>query len=305
MLTGRNNRLKKGLSFALACLWLPVNALAAQHYFVFLKYPGRATQKELEAQAHLVFQQGVHPSVPTTMTNAASQFFRWLTTDDPINNFITMFPSIQAAREDLGRLGPMTGLLIEVSPDNRAFNLGNSIRNLRGVIPNQGAEREAIARFLNEVENDRIPVGTLVAALPAPTPGPPEPAIVRGDRIRQATVYLNNRLRGNVSRNEADGPFVESPTSPYTASGYPFERPSEPFPAEHLISVAPGTSNVTFVEGCGPSTSFRISRLAVPDRDKSMEETCKERELIDFEEFHKRYLRSRGSASIPLLLLLG
>jgi hypothetical protein len=303
MLMNGNGLIKKGLIFALAWLGLCASAHAAS-YYAFLKATQEApTPEDLQTAAHLVFKNGLRRSQPITPLNASSSFYNWLTTDDD-NTFITMFPSIAAAERDMRRLGPMTGLLIEVSPDNRAFNLRRSISDLIRVIPpNQGDSRGIIERFLQALVTD-IPRDLVVAGMPVPVLDP-DPPVIRGENIRRATAYRNDVPVGALDRYDTDGPFVENPDTPYTGWGFTFGRPSTPFPVGHIISVAPGTDNVTFVEACGPSTSSQTSRSAAPGLYFSPAKSCKNSELIDFDQFdslHNSHPHQDAIAPIWLLL---
>jgi hypothetical protein len=286
------------LAFALA--WFSANVHAA--YYVVLRLTD--LHGNLAQRAHDIYSNGVFVSRPHRYSaNMASDVFGWLLHDRG-SQLLPAFGSITEAERHMRSMGVEDGFLLEISPDERAFNLRQTISNLMAAVPNHGDERAQIVRWLSNLFSDYTD-SDLLAGLPLPTDQAPVARVIRGENIGQIYIYSEGIQRAPVERGPEDGPFVPG-SAEHADEGYPFDPPtasSPPFPFPEggpRVSVVMSTNhrptdNVTSLASCSALADRQASARS------NSQDSC-DWEWITMGEFNALHARHRGV--LPALLLL-
>ncbi|RUL76090.1 hypothetical protein [Dyella choica] len=292
--------------FAAVLAWvlLPMTAYALPLYwykYVPLRAGQAASADQIESVVHVLFRSGISVNRPRSVRdNIALDFYNDFSNSIEHGYFTPLYPTIQEAESEARFNAPLNGILMEVAPDERAFDLRRTIDNLESAIPNQDAERSKILRYLAAVLR-HIPPRTLIAGMPLPSDDAPITPTIQGAHVRRAIIYLNDAVVREVTRNSQDPPFSE-PSDTHLAQGYEFSASPVPFPVRGPVStVAPGTDNLTFFGQCRALTRA-LSPSTGRDHRYSQQETCKS-EMITLDEFSRRHARHQG-VTAPLTLLL-
>lgn len=186
----------------------PVNAYAYHYIFVFYEMKDKAFLIEM---AHTFLENGlpVDPRHQGTRHDVANDVFKWLSDEQPTRNFYPVFSTDQGARARAQRRGELNGILLEISPDERAYNLIETIRNLDAVTINEGAERAALSSFFNSAI-DGLSHDTLLTGMPplaTETDQDPVQTVVRGTNMRRHSYITEARESARRSGTMRMGPL--------------------------------------------------------------------------------------------------
>jgi hypothetical protein len=294
-----SSKMIKYVALVFALTWFSLDVHAA--YYVVLR---RTDPEEgLRKLAHAVYRQGVpvSRSPHSYSANMAFNIFSWFLHDRG-SELLPVFFNVSDAERQMRRAGIEDGLVLEISPDERAFNLRQTIRNLMAVVPNQGGERTQIARMLGSLFNDYAE-DDLLAGIPLSTDQTPVNPVIRGENIWRIYIYTRGVQRQQVERDPQDGPFIPG-SAEHAAEGYPFDPPTASSP---LFPVAGPVVSVVVPPNRRPTDNLTslASCSAVPDRQaqaRSHSQTGCEWEMITTQEFNARHARHLGI--VPALLLL-
>ncbi|RUL76091.1 hypothetical protein [Dyella choica] len=291
------------LVFAWSLLSAESCARPSSHWYMAVAVPEDMTVDGLEMQAHLFFSHGAPVAQPRSIhDDIALDFYNALTASVIHPYFLLLYPTLEGAEMSERRSGPMNAIIFEVAPDERVFHFGQTMHNLKGVVPMQGdLGRSLILRFLANAARD-VGDDAAIAGMPLAVDDAPIDPVIQGAHIERARIYLNNVLVRTVDRiDQQDGPFIE-PGNSHVTEGYPFNPPRQVFPVHgRIVSVAPGTDNLTLFGPCntqGPAP-IRSGRF---DRKRSLENACPS-EMTSLDEFNRRHVRHEG-IMVPVTLLL-